>query len=91
MADQQMIEQREADQPMFVQTAHSPTSDGRTLTLNEATSSTLYFQTGQSGLGHMTTADFVDLWGEGENSFEEDPPNADSSDAWVSPDRTIVG
>jgi hypothetical protein len=24
----------------------------------------------------MTTADFVDLWGEGDNSFEEDPPNA---------------
>ena len=24
----------------------------------------------------MTTADFVDLWGEGDNSFETDPPNA---------------
>jgi hypothetical protein len=24
----------------------------------------------------MTTADFVELWDEGENSFEEDPPNA---------------
>ena len=24
----------------------------------------------------MTTADFVDLWAEGDNSFEEDPPNA---------------
>jgi len=24
----------------------------------------------------MATADFVDLWGEGDNSFEEDPPNA---------------
>jgi hypothetical protein len=24
----------------------------------------------------MTTADFVDLWGAGENSFESDPPNA---------------
>jgi hypothetical protein len=27
-------------------------------------------------VGHMKTTDFVDLWGEGENSFEEDPPNA---------------
>jgi hypothetical protein len=24
----------------------------------------------------MTTADFVDLWGIGDNSFETDPPNA---------------
>jgi hypothetical protein len=24
----------------------------------------------------MTTADFVDLWGERENSLEEEPPNA---------------
>ena len=24
----------------------------------------------------MTTADFVELWGEGDNSFEADPPNA---------------
>ena len=24
----------------------------------------------------MTTADFVDLWDEGDNSFESDPPNA---------------
>jgi hypothetical protein len=24
----------------------------------------------------MTTADFVELWAEGDNSFEEDPPNA---------------
>jgi len=24
----------------------------------------------------MATAEFVDLWGEGDNSFEEDPPNA---------------
>jgi hypothetical protein len=24
----------------------------------------------------MTTGDFVDLWGEGDNSFKTDPPNA---------------
>ena len=24
----------------------------------------------------MTTVDFVDLWAEGDNNFEEDPPNA---------------
>ena len=24
----------------------------------------------------MATADFVELWGEGDNGFESDPPNA---------------
>jgi hypothetical protein len=31
----------------------------------------------QRVVGHMTTGDFVDLWGgEGDNSFKTDPPNA---------------
>jgi hypothetical protein len=34
-------------------------------------------QIGQNGsLDTLTTAEFVNLWGEGDNSFEEDPPNA---------------
>src|SRR6516225_2434201 len=62
---------------MFVQTAQSITSDGATLTLTGVTPSTLYFSDRpQRVVGHMATADFVDLWGEGDNSFEEDPPNA---------------
>jgi len=77
MAEPQMIEQLEADQPMFVQTAHGATSDGGTLTLNEVAPSTLYFSDRPERIvGHLATADFVDLWGEGENSFQEDPPNA---------------
>jgi hypothetical protein len=27
-------------------------------------------------VGHLTTKKFVEEWGEGENSFAEDPPNA---------------
>ena len=27
-------------------------------------------------VGHLSADDFVGLWGEGENSFAEDPPNA---------------
>ena len=62
---------------MFVQTARGMSSDGKTLTLNEVTPSTLYFSDRPKRVvGHMATADFVDLWGEGDNSFEEDPPNA---------------
>jgi hypothetical protein len=77
MADTQMIEQLEAEQSMFVQTARGMRSDGKTLTLEGVTPSTLYFSDRpQRVVGHMATDDFVDLWGEGDNSFEEDPPNA---------------
>jgi hypothetical protein len=77
MTDKQMIEELEAEESMFVQTAVGMTSDGTTLTLGEVTPSTLYFSDRPKRIvGHMTTADFVDLWGAGDNSFEQDPPNA---------------
>ena len=77
MSDKQMIEELEAEESMFVQTARGISSDGTTLTLNDVTPSTLYFSDRPKRLvGHMSTADFVSLWGEGDNSFEEDPPNA---------------
>ena len=77
MADTQMIEELQAEQSMFVQTAQAATTDGNTLMLQGVTPSTLYFSDRpQRIVGHMATADFVDLWDEGENSFEEDPPNA---------------
>jgi hypothetical protein len=75
--DEKMIEQLEAEESMFVQTARGTTSDGATLTLEGVTPSTLYFSDRpQRVVGHMTTGDFVDLWGEGDNSFKTDPPNA---------------
>ena len=75
--DQQQIEQLETEESMFVQTARGITSDGATLTLRDVTPSTLFFSDRpQRVVGHMTTADFVELWGEGDNSFEADPPNA---------------
>jgi len=77
MADTQMIAQLEAEQSMFVQTAHGMRSDGTSLTLDGITPSTLYFSDRpQRVVGHMATEDFVNLWDEGDNSFEEDPPNA---------------
>ena len=77
MTDKQMIEELEAEQSMFVQTAQGVKSDGKTLTLTGVTPSTLYFSDRpQRVVGHMATSDFVELWGEGANSFEEDPPNA---------------
>jgi len=75
--DKKMIEELEAEQSMFVQTAQGATSAGTTLTLNGVTPSTLYFSDRpQRVVGHMATTDFVDLWAEGDNSFKEDPPNA---------------
>ena len=75
--DQQQIEQLETEESMFVQTARGITSDGATLTLQDVTPATLFFSDRpQRVVGHLTTADFVELWGEGDNSFEADPPNA---------------
>jgi hypothetical protein len=72
-----LAEQLETEESMFVQTAQGIDSDGGTLTLRGVTPSTLYFSDRpQRVVGHMTTADFVDLWAVGDNSFEADPPNA---------------
>lgn len=77
MTDQVTIDQLQAEQSMFVQTAASITSDGASLVLMGVTPSTIYFSDRpQRIVGHMATSDFVDLWGAGENSFEADPPNA---------------
>ena len=75
--DEKTIEDLETQESMFVQTAQGISSDGETLTLKEVTPSTLYFSDRpQRAVGQMATTDFVDLWGQGENSFETDPPNA---------------
>ena len=72
-----LAEQLETEESMFVQTAQGIDSDGQTLTLRGITPSTLYFSDRpQRVVGHMSTADFVDLWSIGDNSFETDPPNA---------------
>ena len=72
-----LSEQLETEEAMFVQTAQGIDSAGGTLSLRGITPSTLYFSDRpQRVVGHMTTTDFVDLWGAGENSFETDPPNA---------------
>ena len=75
--DQQQIDQLEDEESMFVQTARGITSDGGTVTLQGVTPATLFFSDRpERVVGHMTTADFVGLWGEGDNSFATDPPNA---------------
>jgi hypothetical protein len=62
---------------MFVHTARTVTSDQQTLTLHGLSPSTLYFSDRpERVVGHMSTAQFVEMWAQGPNSFLEDPPNA---------------
>ena len=56
MTEEKMVEELEAEQSMFVQTARAITSDGTTLTLKDVTPSTLYFSDRPKRIvGHMTT------------------------------------
>lgn len=62
---------------LFVQTARRVTSDNGTVTLHDVAPSTLMFSDRPERIaGHLTTKQFLDGWGEGENSFRENPPNA---------------
>lgn len=70
-------EELETEQAMFVHTARGTAFADGVLTLSGVTPATLYFaDRPERDAGHLATSDFVDLWGAGENSFEEDPPNA---------------
>jgi hypothetical protein len=62
---------------MFVQSARGLTSSDGTVTFHELPHSTLFFaDRPQRVVGHLSSKKFVDQWGEGENSFAADPPNA---------------
>lgn len=62
---------------MFVQSSHGLTCSEGAMTLQGLAHSTLFFaDRPQRVVGHMSTRKFIDQWGEGENSFAEDPPNA---------------
>ena len=75
--DEQTREELDEIESMFVQTAQRAVSDGKQLTLEGLTPATLFFSDRpERVVGHLSTADFVGLWAEGENSFAEDPPNA---------------
>jgi hypothetical protein len=62
---------------LFVQSAHGLTTSNGSVTLHGLAHQTLFFaDRPQRVVGHLTSRKFVDEWGEGEDSFEEDPPNA---------------
>jgi hypothetical protein len=70
--------QLEEIEALFVQTAGRLTAEGgKAITLQALSPSTIYFaDRPKREVGHMSTQQFVELWGEGDNSFELDPPNA---------------
>ena len=70
-------EQLEEMEALFVQTAASMTSGGGRITLEGLSPSTLYFSDRpKREVGHMPTRQFVEVWGQGDNSFAANPPNA---------------
>ena len=62
---------------MFVQVGSGMSSDNQSITLHGAGGATLFFADRPDRVvGHVSTQKFVNEWGNGENSFAEDPPNA---------------
>lgn len=62
---------------LFVQTAAGATLSDGVLRLSGIGRRTLYFSDRPERIvGHVTTADFVEHWGTGDDSFLSDPPNA---------------
>lgn len=67
---------------LFVQTARATVydADAKRLTLQGVSPVTLFFTDRPERIaGNMETARFVPFWGEGKDSFLQDPPNADLS------------
>ena len=77
MSEPEMVADPEEIQELFVQTAHGAEhADGRLILRNVAPSTLFFSDRPQRIVGHLSTQDFVETWGEGEDSFAEDPPNA---------------
>ena len=67
----------ESIEALFVQSAHGLTTSSDSVTFHGLAHATLFFaDRPQRVVGHLTSRKFVDQWGEGEDSFAEDPPNA---------------
>jgi hypothetical protein len=62
---------------LFVQTADSITTDGKTITLKGVNPQTLMFTDRPERMtGDASTEKFVAFWKSGQSDFEKDPPNA---------------
>ncbi len=69
--------QRDEFEALYVQSAQRMTSADGMLTLHGLAPSTVMFSDRPERIvGHLTAPQFVAGWGDGENSFLSDPPNA---------------
>ncbi len=73
----QAQQQAQMPQFLFVQNAKGVVSEKGTITLKGVSPTTLFFSDRPMRIaGHYTTEEFVQMWGEGKQSFKSDPPNA---------------
>ena len=76
-AAEQAQDKHEKVQWLFVQNAEDAVLKENKLTLKKVSRTTLFFSDRPKRIaGHIMTREFVDDWGEGEDSFAVDPPNA---------------
>ena len=62
---------------LYAQSATGMAYENGQLTLNGIAPTTLYFSDRPQRItGHIPTEEFFDSWGEGDDSFASDPPNA---------------
>jgi hypothetical protein len=62
---------------LFVQSAHGLTARNDSVTFHGLAHATLFFaDRPKRVVGHLTSKKFVEQWGDGEDSFAMDPPNA---------------
>jgi hypothetical protein len=62
---------------LYAQIAAGMAYDDGQLTLNGIAPTTLYFSDRPNRItGHISTDEFFDTWGDGDDSFASDPPNA---------------
>jgi hypothetical protein len=77
VSEPDIVTQLEAINAMFVQTAATVEHAYGRIILHGVAPATLYFSDRpERVVGHLDTATFVDIWGEGDDSFARDPPNA---------------
>ena len=75
--DKAMDQVAQADEieALFVQSAQSMAYDSGRLTLNGVAPTTLMFSDRPERVtGHVPTDEFLDSWGNGDNSFADNPP-----------------
>lgn len=91
MTDDQIIQEREDIEALFVQTALSAEHAGDRIVLNNVTPSTLFFSDRPKRItGHIETSEFVGIWGEGDDSFAANPPTRCSRSSATGPKRPLT-